>query len=183
MCNPAAFMVATMVISAVSTGVSMYQQNQAQKSQMKAAKKESQYIEEAEVVQIEALDAQIEEVTDKGELEKLERARQAMRERAKIMVAASESGALGNSVLQQLSASFVQEGEDKGIIDYNTRADVDQVERQKRATEINSERQKANAFASVQQPISGFMQGLNIGLSGASGAMSGYAMGKGAFPK
>jgi len=182
MCNPAAFAVASMVISAATTAIQQYQSGKAADAAAKAAEKEAKLAEQAEANQLKALNAQLEQATDKAEIEKLERARQAVRERAKIMVAASESGALGNSVLQQMSASAVNEGMDKGLIDYNLRADADQIERQKEAVSINTKRQINNAFATVPQKMSGFMTGLNIGAAGTGGGMSGLLMGQQAFP-
>jgi TolA-binding protein len=181
MCNPVAFAAVSMVIAAAGTAASIYQSNKAADAAQDAAEKEAALARQAEEKQIEALNAQLEQETDKTEIQKLERQRQALRERAKIRVAESESGAFGNSTLKQLSASMVNEGQDKGLMDYNLRATADQIERQKDATSINTSRQINNAFASVPIKPSAFMSGLSIGSSAAGGAMQGYSMGGGDF--
>jgi Mrp family chromosome partitioning ATPase len=187
MCNPIAFGVATMIISMAGTFMSQKMQNdrmdQQQEHVEEAVEKEIEYIEEAEEIQLETLDAEIEEIDDKYELEKLDRQRQALRERAKIRTAASESGAFGNSTLRSLAVSFANQGHDTGVIDYNQRSAQDQLEREKGATKINAKRQKNNAKASI--PLGSgsnpFFSGMSILTSGVSGGMSGYATGKSIF--
>lgn len=178
MCHPMVFAAATMVLSIAGTYMSMKKADDQRGRAQKAAEKEEVYAEKAEEIQLETLDAQIEEVEDKGELEILDRQRQALRERAKIRVAASESGAFGNSTLRQLSASFINEGYDTGIIDYNTRSATAQAGRQKRALRLNTDRQINNAYAAVPGSTPSWMQGLNILTSGASGGLEGYQMGQ-----
>jgi Tfp pilus assembly major pilin PilA len=119
MCGPAAPIVAMMVISAASMAVQQYQSNKARDAAADAAAKQEKLAREAEQNQLKALEEQMEQESDKTELAKMDRQRQALRERAKIRVAASEGGAFGNATLKAISASQVGEGYDKGIMDYN----------------------------------------------------------------
>jgi Mrp family chromosome partitioning ATPase len=171
-----------MVISAASMAVQQYQSAKQRDAAADAAAKQEKLAKEAEANQLKALDEQMEQESDKTELMKLDRQRQALRERAKIRVAASESGGMGQSTLKELSASMVQEGHDKGIMDYNLRAKSDQASRQADAIGINTKRDIANQRASIPLSTPTWMQGLNIGLAGASGAMQGASMGGGFSP-
>jgi hypothetical protein len=172
-------MVAMMVIAAASTAVQQYQSNKARDAAADAAAKQEKLAREAEENQLKALEERMEQETDKTEMMKLDRQRQALRERAKIRVAAAEAGTFGNATLKQMSASMVGEGVDKGIMDYNLRATSDQLARQAEGVSINTERDIANARASVPLSTPTWMQGLNIGLAAGKGAMQGYAMGGG----
>jgi hypothetical protein len=99
-----------------------------------------------------------------------------MRERAKIRVAASEAGGFGNTTIKELSASFMGEGMDKGLMDYNLRAKGEQIDRQKSALQINTRRDIANQKARIPLSTPTWMQGLNIGLAGGKGYAQGAAM-------
>jgi hypothetical protein len=169
-------MIAMMVIAAASAGVQAYQSNKARDAAQDAAAEQEKLSLEAEANQLKALEEQMEQETDKTELAKLDRKRQAMRERAKIRVAASESGAFGNSMLKEISASQVAEGFDVGILDYNLRARSEQLSRQAKATQISTRAQIARGRASVPLSTPTWMQGLNIGLAGAGGAAQGASM-------
>ena len=182
MCAPAAPMIAMMVISAASMAVQQYQSAKARDAAQEAAARQAKLAKEAEANQLKALEEQMEQESDKTELAKLDRQRQALRERGKIRVAASEAGAFGNVTLKELSASMVGEGYDKGIMDYNLRAKADQASRRAEAIGINTKRDIANQRASVPLSTPTWMQGLNIGLAGAKGAVQGASMGGGMSP-
>jgi hypothetical protein len=180
MCNPVAAMMAVSMAMSLASGVMQYKSaKDAQEAADDAAKREAKLAEEAEANQLKALEDQLAQATDKAEIEKLERQRQAIRERAKIRVAASESGGLGNSVLKQLSASAVNEGFDKGIIQNNLDNRATQIDRQKEATRINTKSQINRAKAGVPAAPSQFMAGLQIGGDMMGAAKEGY--GGGAF--
>jgi len=179
MCFAAAPMIAMMVISAASMAVQQYQSSKARDAAQDAARKQETLAREAEQNQLKALEEQMEQESDKTELAKLDRKRQALRERGKIRVAASEAGAFGNATIKELSASVIGEGYDKGILDYNLRAKSDQATRRAEAIGINTRRDIANQRASVPMSTPTWMQGLNIGLAGAQGAVQGMSMGGG----
>jgi hypothetical protein len=67
-------------------------------------------------------------------------------------------------------------------MDYNLRATADQASRRAEAIGINTKRDIANAKASIPLSTPTWMQGLNIGLAGAGGAMKGASMGGGSSP-
>jgi len=179
MCFAAAPMVAMMVISAASMAVQQYQSGKARDAAKDAAETQEKLAREAEANQLKALEEQMEQETDATEIAKLDRKRQAMRERAKIRVAASEAGAFGNVTMKELSASMVGEGYDKGIMDYNLRAKGKQAERRAEAIGISTRAGIARQRAAVPLATPTWMQGLNIGLAGASGAMRGASIGGG----
>jgi hypothetical protein len=166
-------MIAMMVISAASMAVQQYQSSKARDAAKDAADKQAKLAREAEQNQLKALEEQMEQEKDATELEKLGRERQALRERAKIRVAAAEAGVFGNVTLREMAASELQESQDKGIMDYNLEAKQKQAARRGAAIEINTERDIANAEASVPMGTPTWMAGLQIGLAGASGAMQG----------
>jgi hypothetical protein len=171
-----------MVVMAASTAVSVYQSGKERDAAESAAKKQEKLAREAEENQLAALDAQLEQETDKTQIAKLDRQRQALRERAKIRVAASEAGGLGNTTIKELSASFMGEGYDKGLMDYNLRAKKDQIRRGGEAVKINTKRDIANQKARIPLSTPTWMQGLNIGLAGAKGYVGGSALGTGGKP-
>ena len=183
MCHPAAAMVAMMVISAASVAVQQYQSGKARDAAADAAATQEKLAREAEENQLKALEEQMEQESDATELAKLDRKRQAMRERAKIRVAASEAGAFGNVQLKQLSASAVGEGYDIGILDYNLRAKAEQASRRAKGIGISTRAQIARGKASIPLSTPTWMQGLNIGLAGGKGYMSGAAMSAGGSSK
>lgn len=173
MCGPAAPMVAMMVISAASTAVQQYQSAKARDAAKEAADKQAKLAREAEANQLKALEEQMEQEKDATELQKLDRERQALRERAKIRVAAAEAGAFGNVTLREMAVSELQEDRDKGILEYNLEAKQKQAARKAEQIGINTRANIARAQASVPQGTPAWMTGLNIGLAGASGAVSG----------
>jgi hypothetical protein len=166
-------MIAMMVISAASMAVQQYQSAQARDAARDAAAKQAKLAREAEQNQLKALAEQMEQEKDATELEKLGRERQALRERAMIRVAAAEAGVFGNVTLRELAASEIGESQDKGIMDYNLRAKEQQATRRAEAIGINTEQNIANAKAQVPIGTPTWMAGLQIGLAGASGAISG----------
>jgi hypothetical protein len=166
-----------MVVMAASTAVAAYQSGKERDAAQDAAEKQQKLAEEAEKNQLAALEAQLEQETDKTEIDKLDRQRQALRERAKIRVAASEAGGFGNTTLKELSASFIGEGHDKGLMDYNLRAKEAQIQRERSAVSINTKRDIANQKARIPLSTPTWMQGLNIGTSAAQGYAQGSALG------
>jgi hypothetical protein len=168
-----------MVIMAASSAVSLYQSGKERDAAESAAKKQEQLAREAEENQLAALDAQLEQESDKTEIAKLDRQRQALRERAKIRVAASEAGGFGNTTIKELSASFMGEGYDKGLMDYNLRAKKEQISRHGEAIKIGTKRDIANQKARIPLGTPTWMQGLNIGLAGGKGYLGGAAISTG----
>ncbi|MBW2636599.1 MAG: hypothetical protein JRC86_03570 [Deltaproteobacteria bacterium] len=177
-----AMMVGMMVMSGASMAIQQYQSGKQRDAAQDAAKKQEKLALEAEENQLAALEEQMEQETDKATLLKLDRQRQALRERAKIRVASAESGGFGQSTMKEMSASHVGEGMDKGIVDYNLRATGKQIDRQATAIGINTERDISNVWASVPQGTPLWMQGLNIGLATGQGAVQGASMGGGMQP-
>jgi hypothetical protein len=128
MCNPAAAVAAVGVaVSAASTGITMYQQDQ-QADAMRESAEKAQALDQAQLAKRQ------QEITDKEVLDEFERMRQAQRTEGKIRVSAAESGAFGNSLLRQLNQNMFDETYDKSIIDRSSGYAIDQAQMQKRAT-------------------------------------------------
>jgi hypothetical protein len=166
-----------MVIMAAGAAIDQHQKGKARDAAQDAADEQSKLAREAEENQLAALDEQLAQETDKTEVAKLERTRQALRERAKIRVAASESGAFGNVTIKELSAAHIGEGYDRGILDYNLRATADQIARQQRGVRTTTKRDIASQKAGIPLSTPTWMQGLNIGLAGAKGYFAGGGAG------
>jgi hypothetical protein len=181
MCNPMALGLLTLAISGATTGYSLYQQNQAAEDAADAAGKSAQYLDEAEMNQLKALEEQMAQVKDQGELEKLERQRQAIRERAKIRVASAESGAMGNSVFRSTAASMLNESMDKGVIDANVANQASQIKSQMESVKINTKRMKNDLYSGGG--VNPFFAGLSIAGSGIQGFGQGYGLGQDVFPE
>jgi hypothetical protein len=170
------------LLATVGKGAMDYYENkETQKAAANAASQQATMLEEAEMNQLKALEEQIAQVEDKTELEKLQRQRQALREKAKIRVASSEAGVMGNSVFRQIAAAMINSSMDMGVVDVNAANQKAQIGRQMEATMINTKRQKANIYSSVPDKPNPFFAGLNIAGSGLSAAAAGYGAGKGMF--
>lgn len=123
--------------------------------------------DQAAGAQQEALDTQreqqAEELSTKASVEMGERVKQARRERARIRVAAGESGVQGASFESQLMDSFAQENQDLALISKNARF---------------ADRASAGQHASLSNAIdrpSYLSAGLQIGASGYGGYQDGKA--------
>jgi hypothetical protein len=109
MCDPVSIGLA---ISVVSAGASYVQGQQQLKNSAEAANDatELSYAQNAE---------RQEQINDQSALDKSERTKQGMLERAKIATIAGESGALGLSSDRLLADSFMQEGTDISSLEKN----------------------------------------------------------------
>jgi len=177
MCEPTTMMIGMMVMQGASMAIQSYQSGKARDAAEDAADKQEELARRSEENQLEALEAQMEQETDKASLAKLDRQRQALRERAKIRVSAAESGAFGNTTLRELSAAHVGEGMDKGVIDYNLRNTQESIRRQGEAVAINTETSIFNARSAVPLSTPAWMTGMNIALATGQGAVEGYNLG------
>lgn len=109
MCDPTT---ATLVMSVASAGLS-YVQGQQQASAMAKSANDSTEAAYAQNTQRQ------EQINDQSALDKSERIKQGMLERAKIATIAGESGALGLSSDRLLNDSFMQEGTDISSLEKN----------------------------------------------------------------
>lgn len=162
--------IAMAVVTAAQSAMQINQQNAAADAQMDAA-------EAAANQDYVMLARKQDEVGKKEALEATERMRQGMRERAKMRVAAGESGVGGNSPFRVLANSFMQQSYDVGIME--TRRD-DQL------MSIQDEKYKVRADAASRinvaesNTVKPLMAGLQIGGAAFKGYMGGMSMAKGA---
>lgn len=158
MCNP----IAMVAVSAIGTAFSMYQGNQ----QAEAGAEAARLAAEADMG---LLGEQAKQVNASASMDTLERQRQAQREQSKILVAAGESGGLGNSTLRMLHNSMLQEGHDTGIIETNRSNAISQTDAQARGTAAQFQSRHNEAMSTYTNPL---MAGLQIGTGAASDYMS-----------
>jgi hypothetical protein len=109
MCEPTT---ALLIMSAVSAGLTYVQGTKNAENMAEAANDatEASYAQNTE---------RLEQVNDQAALDKTERTKQGMLERAKLATIAGESGALGLSSDRLLNDSFMQEGTDIASLEKN----------------------------------------------------------------
>lgn len=163
MCDPASAM---LVMSAVTAGISIQNQNA-------AANAEAQAAESAAVADYQQLHEQSLQIGMKGTLENVARSRQALRERSRLKVAMGEAGVQGNSPLREIANSLLQESFDKGINKTNYTNALAQTNAQSQAVYAN-ELSRINSADSKR--IGALQSILMIGSSAMSGYASGAAM-------
>ncbi len=168
MCNPAFIPMAIMAVgAAVQTGVQIDSSNK----QSNAISESAQMAANADYMAIE--EGQ-QEAYRSNRLEKFERMRQGMRERAKMRVSAGESGVAGISPYRDQVNSFLQESYDKSIMNDNAMAKVAQGSRESAKVSATATG-RGNEARAMHTPL--WLSGLQISNAGASGAMQGMSMG------
>jgi hypothetical protein len=151
------------VMSALSTAMSVVQQNQMVDAQNKAnaAQLEQQY---------KAIAEEQEQAQEQASIEEFERTRQALREMGRARVSGAESGALGNS----LGAIFNEVGMDQmldlGLIEANLENTMDK-------TELQKESAYSATKHSMSEGTNPLYAGLQIGASGYQGYQMGSSLG------
>jgi hypothetical protein len=155
-----------LVMSAVTAGISIQNQNA-------AANAEAQAAESAAVADYQQLHEQSLQIGMKGTLENVARSRQALRERSRLKVAMGEAGVQGNSPLREIANSLLQESFDKGINKTNYTNALAQTNAQSQAVYAN-ELSRINSADSKR--IGALQSILMIGSSAMSGYASGAAM-------
>lgn len=170
MCEPTTMiMMASMAaLSAGSTAMSIKQQNDTAEAQAKASN-------EATKLEYKQLDRQADQETDAANQKKMERQRQALRERGKLRASFGEANVLGNSPLRQMHDALLQSSYDQSITDTNNTNALAQNDFNQFATSRKSQGRTNMAKSQASGPWTSM---LNIGMSGAQGGMSGYQTGK-----
>ncbi|MFC1524616.1 hypothetical protein ACFL6N_07490 [Thermodesulfobacteriota bacterium] len=161
MCNPA---LAVAAISMVGTGVQIHQNNQ-------AAEDSAENAHDALMADYDLLDLQQDQINDAAAQDKLERERQGMRDQAKIRVANSEAGTLGNSALMEMHNSMFQTSYDQMIMERNRDGAIKQAQAGKGKANVTYEGRKSQAKSRM---TSSALAGLKIASSGTDG----YARGQ-----
>jgi hypothetical protein len=168
MCGPTAIAVSMGALSMFSKSMEIVNTNN-------AMEQSAENTIDSYNAQIEALSKRAEGISDQAALDKLERQRQAMREQARIRVAAGEAGVGGGQSTQlRLADALFQSGYDIGIIEHNKDANLDQVEYQMESARRSADNRLASYEATSYGPLESFM---GIASSTAQGAASGYMMG------
>ncbi len=169
MCSPTIALALGMAgLQAAGTGLQIAQQNKVAAATMKAAANEAK-------TNIQLLEQRKQEEQQKADVESFERMRQALREEAKVRVAAGEAGALGNSVLRQLNDAMLQAGYDIGLIQTNKEMALRQIQAQQTAEAQKAKGRIKAAKASTMSPLAA---GLSIGISAGLGGLQGYTTAK-----
>lgn len=169
MCEPATIaMIGMGVMAAASTAMTVVASNNQADATKNAAENSaaSDYVQQTE---------QQNQVGQQAALDKSERARQAMVERASLRVAQGESGLSGISTGRELGSIDMSQNYDQSIMEANKANKIRQIQFEKDGTKTTAQ---GRINMANSQKTSGWQAGLQIGASGASGAMQGYAMGK-----
>jgi Mrp family chromosome partitioning ATPase len=142
-------------------------------TQNKTANAEVDAANKAALADTNILKTQEQQIETQSNLETQERQRQALRERARMMVAMGESGVSGSSPLRELYNSKLQENYDIGIIDANeanrlsqNQAQIQAVEAQRLSRINEANAQKSNPYlSSLFGGIQGISEGLDLAKS------------------
>lgn len=163
-----AIMAVMAAASAASTAMSVKAQNDQANAEADAARNAAaaDYIQQTE---------QQSQIDQQAAIDKSERAKQALMERAALRVAQGESGLSGLSQDREQAATYMNEAYDASLIEANKANRIRQTQFEKDATYANAQG-RVNVASS--RFTSGAMAGLQIGMSGATGAMQGYSVGK-----
>lgn len=156
------------IIAIASTAAEITAQN-------KQAEAESKAATNAAIADYNQQNEQQHQINQQNAAEKAERAKQAMMERAALRVSQGESGLAGLSHLKELGAVDQRESYDLSILETNRANRVRQVEVEKEGTLATAQGRTNIANSKM---VSNAMAGLQIGMSGATGAMQGYSYGK-----
>lgn len=167
MCPPvfAAAAILSTIATTASSVMSVKANNDAAKAEMAnaSASTEQQY---------QQLREQQIQVNDQAALEKLERQRQALRDRAKIRVSQAEAGITGNTAERELNDAAFQESYDLSIMEANRSNAISQSVTTGRAI---GQEGLSRWKSAKNKRISGLSAGLQIGGAALSSGMQGYA--------
>lgn len=163
MCTVLALGIATAVMSAAGTAMSVVQQNAAATATANAANKSAE-------ASYALIDEQKDEVRQQAAEQKYQRRLQANREASRMNVAFNEAGVSGTSPLHELANTMVQENYDLGILDQNEENQLKQLTAEAHGVEAQTSSRISAAASNISNPL---MATLKIGTSGVAG----YSMG------
>lgn len=154
--------------AAASTTMSIQAANNQAEAQVDAANKASaaDYVSQT---------TQQEQVNQQAAQEKMQRAQQAMAERAQLRVTAGESGVGGLSPMKDIAETYMNQGLDASTLETNRANKVRQIQNEKDSTFATARGRRSVAMAGMS---SGWTAGLQIGTAALRGAASGYSTGK-----
>lgn len=162
-----AFMGIMAAVTAATTTMTIKNQNDMAEAQAEQANASAQS-------QYNALQEEERQINSQAALEKLERQRQALRERASLRVATGESGVAGVNPTRELANVGVQESYDMAILEENRQNKVYQNQSNKGAVQAEAKARNLDAMSKYTGALS---SGLQIGASGAEGAVKGAQYG------
>lgn len=165
---PAAVPYIMMAMAAASTAMSISAQNKQADATATAANNAA-----ASDYQQQTL-AQ-EQTNQQSAIDKSERAKQAMMERASLRVAQGESGVSGLSTGRELGAVDMSQSYDTSIMEANRAGKVRQLQYEKEGTYTTA---KGRVNMANSQKTSGWQSGLQIGIAGTTGYLQGETMRK-----
>lgn len=168
MCNPIALAAGGLIMSAGTTAMQI-------KSNNDYAEALAEQADKAAALDYGLLAGQQQDIADQTAHEKLQRQLQTMREQGRIAVAQGEAGVAGNSALAELANATFQGAYDTSIIESNSRTKIADNIASQRKVASNLESRYLSARSYQTDPGT---SALMIASSGASGATSGYTLGK-----
>lgn len=168
MCNPMAFAIVSMAMSAASTVITTNRQNKMAENQGEAA------VENTKSAYGQLLDKQLQ--TDEAAThDKLQRQLQGARERGRILVAQGQAGVGGNSSLRVLNNAMLQESYDQGVIEANQEGATGQIRNEMYGAYTAGKSGVNMADASAYSQGTQYAM---IGMNSAEGFASGYQTGQ-----
>lgn len=171
MCSPAIAAGVMGGISMIQSTLTILQANQQAGIEMEAANR-------AAAADYATIAAQRTEIAQASASESMDVAREMLRKRATLRVAQGESGVSGVTPIRELANVRLQKAEALGRIEANTESALLQSKR-----EEDKVRATRESRLSAAKGIGGWAAALQIGASTASGALQGYSVGKGIWPK
>jgi hypothetical protein len=163
-----AIMAVMAAAAAASTTMSIQAANNQAEAQVDASNK-------AAAADYTSQTTQQDQVNQQAAQEKMQRAQQAMAERAKLRVTAGESGVGGLSPMKDIAETYMNQGLDASTLETNRANKVRQIQNEKDSTSATAQGRRSVAMAGMS---SGWTAGLQIGTAALSGSASGYSTGK-----
>lgn len=168
MCNPAlAVMAVTAIASAATTVMGNNAQNKALEAQAAQANIKTQF-------DYDQLTNQATDVNDASAQEKLNRQLQTARQRGQVAVAQGDAGVGGNSSLMVMNNTIMQERMDMDVLEGNRAGQIRNINSTMAGEGIGAQ---GEYEATKAKTMGTGAQLMAAGMSGASGAASGYKMG------
>lgn len=165
---------AGIAIAVISTAASVAGQIQQNRTQNQIAEVTSVNANNQVKATYNSLEEQQSQIDEQFQLQAFERQRQALRERAKIRVAAGESGVSGNELARELGDSEMQAAWDTGILRTNNENDRFGTRKAMQNAQLGGQSNINEAKSKASSPW-GTMLGIGTAIAGgASQGMSAY---------
>lgn len=169
MCDPIT------AITAVSATASYVGQKKQAKAQNKQAEADMRASYKAGSMDLSTLQERLQQIIQGNDVEVMDRGRQGMKDRSKILIAAGEANVSGNSLMRLMAANMFDESRDLGI--RKTNLDNNLKQGQMEALKVKADA-SSNAAYSAGQRVNPFLSTLPTFLNGAAQTYTSYRTNK-----